>query len=88
MLRWLNPMWWYMGAQGAFEFARSNPLGFGFVWFASGVQTLWTTAFPASILYPNWARDMVETAWPAVKQFAVAAWSVAEEIVMTVSNTS
>lgn len=88
MFQWLNPMWWWLGIQGAAGFAKANPLGFGFVWFASGVQTIWTTAFPASLLYPNWARELADTAWPYAKEAAVTAWSTARELVLALSNTS
>lgn len=85
MFKMLNPAWWWLGAKAGWEFAKSSPVGFGFVWFASGVQTMWTTAFPASLAYPNWARELVTTVYPVVKEHAVAAWHVVTEIL---PNTS
>jgi len=57
-------------------------------WFASGVQTWVTGAFPLAIMYPNWAIDLsakvlvpakiwvIETGWPAASNYFEAAMDV------------
>lgn len=88
MFKWLNPVWWWVGIKGAFEFVSINPAGFTFTWFASGLQTMWLSAFPVSLVYPNWARDIATEVLPAVKAFSVATWDVSREVFMTFWNTS
>ena len=79
-MKWLNPVWWWLGIKAAMEFAYKNPLGFTFTWFASGVQTMWTTAFPVSFLHPDWARELVTTVWPVVRDYAAVSWDVLIEL--------
>lgn len=73
----LNPMWWWAGIKGAAIFAKENPSGFGFTWLVSGLQTMWTTAFPVSLAYPDWARELAYTAWPYVKETVATFWDMA-----------
>lgn len=59
MKTWIAGLWFWL---------KENPV---VVWNLSSAQTMATSAFPLSILYPNWARDMAEHAplvWDATKE--------------------
>lgn len=76
-MKWLNPFW-LMGAMAAYTKEH-------FVaWHVSTVATWVGSAFPLSIAYPNWARDLVHTVWPLARDFSLAT----RDVVLEFLNTS
>ena len=54
---------------------KDNP---AVVWFVSGAQTMVTSAFPLSMVYPEWAHDLTTH---VIDKIPIV-WEVAKEVAM------
>ena len=71
-MKWFNPLVW-IGA--VWRYSRAH----FWAWNASSAWTWASTAFPLSMLYPNWARDLNTIVWPEVKLAVATAADLAVE---------